>query len=602
MVNRCLGLLALMLASAGCTSSIDGSSTDGGRSIERDGAAGAHDGEVRDAGVIAPFLDGGLSAPEYDGRSDPAAAVDACFNSSDDDSNGASDCEDSSCRANIPACCVGVSSPECCVASTPSVLPISSCEGSVDTCAELVALAEPFGTPVGQIAVHGSSEPLTLVLPGVNEDSGIASLTTFDPRSRSIRLEASIAGASQGHSNGSDVIGLGLVDASATPGPMQMPSVAFLVSGNRGDVSLLLAGEVVQRWRLPSDAFHTYALSVQPGGAIALSRDGEALGSAQFALERPLRAIVYGRSFNPTPDDPSPVRMQTFSIAASVCDMPSALTGSGEIVLAEAGFVSPSIARVPNGGGEIELMALEREGSIYLARRTGGGWQVDNLPALSAFSPWATGGVHDPALRWNGATLELWFTGYAANAGTVGRVLAPEGTQSFDSGAAEALLVPSGSVTSIAQPAPFEVGTQRYVVARVEDEQGAKLLLHRHLGTGYVPLHVLRIASATDLFAFDRDDVSDPFVVRTGSVYRLFFAGRRGLRWSIGMLASADGSLFNEPSDGAAIFAGGTGAFDSLGARAPEARIDGSALVLYYTAVDGSSGRLGIADGTAPPR
>ena len=101
-----------------------------------------------------------------------------------------------------------------------------------------------------------------------------------------------------------------------------------------------------------------------------------------------------------------------------------------------------------------------------------------------------------------------------------------------------------------------------------------------------------------DAQAFDRDELAAPHLWRdTHGVLRLFYAGRRGSRWSIG-LAIANRLDFVERFGESALLAGSGVGADALGARAP-AILDhgGGEYTLLYSGLDGASERLTFARG-----
>lgn len=614
MVSRALALAALIASVAGC-SDAEGTADYGDAGADAGVAGPAHDaGASADGSADAapPPADdgGGISEGEY-GRGDVDPAFGSCFNGLDDDADGSGDCRDVSCRTNVPACCVGSGDATCCVMGTAQALPIDECNvGVVDGCAALVALAEPFGSPRPEIGVHGDdTEPLTLVPHGQTTDSGLFLNDVIDPRVRAVTVQARIAGSIGGHAAGADVVAIGLIDAASTTSLTHVaPIVAFMISGNRGEVSLLVAGEIVARSPLTA-GFHDYALAVRPNGAVTLTRDGAPLGAGTLSIDRRVRPIVYGRTFNRSSITPDPVRIESLSVRGDACDVPTALS-DGEVIFPPPGdaswdavrrVASPSVERWVDGlGVSHELMALEIDGAIYLASSDGSSWTLESAigePALAGGASWAAR-VGDPVLRWTGTTLELWFTGYEGTTGTVARVRAAEGTETFAWAGVEPLLIPEAG-ESFAQPAPFP-GSPSYVVVRAREGDRDVLVLYREDAGSWTRVSMLR-APSEQLSAFDRDEVASPRVIG-GSVHRLYFAGRRGVRWSVGMLVSPDGLTWIEPQGGALVRGSSGAGFDAIGASDPEPVIDGDSVRLFYTGFDGERARIGVATGSAPPR
>ncbi|MCZ7678131.1 MAG: hypothetical protein M5U28_04890 [Sandaracinaceae bacterium] len=403
------------------------------------------------------------------------------------------------------------------------------------------------------------------------------------------------------------MVAVGLVEASTAPPSYVAPIVAFQVSGNRGEVSLLVAGEIVGRWALSGEGFTDYALTVRPSGSVELTRDGAVLGTSTLS-DRPAGAGHRLRAhLQPCAGQPGPRAGRLTLAAARRLRRPlgarrrragAPARGRRPPESSARRVAAPSIARWTDAGGAPEQrMAFEIDGAIHLAAHDGSAW-VGNpaAPALvGGGAPWAER-LGDPALVWNGTALELWLTGYAGTTGTIARVVAAEGTETFAWEDVEVLLAP-GAGESFAQPAPFAGG----VVVRARDATGEGLALYQESGSGLVRAGMLREPSGA-LAAFDRDEVASPSVVHAGSTYRLYFAGRRGLRWSIGVLVSPDGALWMEPHGGALVRSPSGEGFDALGVTDPEPVIDGDVLHLYYTALDGERARIGVAAGPAPPR
>ncbi len=612
-MRRALRPCALAVISAwwiaGCVADgeRDPSAVDAAAFFDSGGVRADEDAGASFDGAAVPRADGG-ELGEYDRAATGASdAYLACFNGDDEDGNGAADCADLSCRRNVPACCVGVSDDACCVAGAVEALPLAGCDGLVDTCPELVAMAEPFGSPRPQVGAGSESSERVFVPRGDTTDSGLVLRELIDPRTQIITLGARIGASDTPHASGADVISVGLVDAAAA-GSLSVvaPRVAFSISGNRAEVSLQVAGEVVHREELTESGFADYALVVRPSGAITLLRGADTLATATLRIEAPVRVIVYGRTFNPD-GRTDPVELASMSVRRDRCDVPSATSDGAMLFPSDPSWdaarrvAAPSVARwVDEGGATQERMALEIDGAIYLARAEGGAWSLATAlgtPALEGGDAWATR-LSDPALRWNGTTLELWFTGYdEGEQGSIARVLAPVGSESFAWADVERLL-PGTESASYSEPAPLGTST----LALVERaSRGEVLALFVSDGTTWTRSATLREPSGA-LAAFARDAVASPELVSSGGVQRLYFAGRRGQRWSIGVLVSPDGERWVEPQDGALVREPSGAGFDALGVRDPSVVIDEDTLRLFYTGLDGERARIGVALGAAPPR
>lgn len=244
-------------------------------------------------------------------------------------------------------------------------------------------------------------------------------------------------------------------------------------------------------------------------------------------------------------------------------------------------------------------MALEVDGAIHLARSTENGWKLMTPLEEPALAPahWAER-LGEPALRWTGDALELFFTAFGMSGeGHVARVRASEGSERFAWEDVEVLLAPNADVESVRGPAPFTFDGTDHLAVREDVAGRARIALY-----GLEPIRRLRVVRepSTDLFAFDRDEVAAPAVLVTDDVIRLYFTGRRGASFGIGLIVSPDAVHWTEPHGGALVLAASPSGFDALGVSDPEPVLQRDALHLYYTGLDGERARIGLAVGPAP--
>lgn len=101
------------------------------------------------------------------------------------------------------------------------------------------------------------------------------------------------------------------------------------------------------------------------------------------------------------------------------------------------------------------------------------------------------------------------------------------------------------------------------------------------------------LQNSGEALAFDRDEIRSPVVVKTEATTRVYYAGRRGTRWSIGMLqSSGNGLYFRASNEGNALLTGSGSGLDALSVSSPTAWIEGSTLHLVYAGSDGVSWTL----------
>ena len=559
---------------------------------------------------------GEIDAAQVPGTSeyDEAASIDAarggCFDGEDNDSDGRSDCDDRSCQENVSSCCVGASNDVCCEEGPAAALEFAACAPSLATCLD-PTMAIVFGSPAPSVRVDAARA--TLLPGGFESDSGVLMSRSLDPRGGVQRVEAQIASPlTAPEADRVEYIAVGFVDAEITPERIARvtPVASVTISRNRREIMLNLFGEVAQRWPLTTDAPVRYSLELDPAGQVRLSTDPNILSAERpLAVSGPVRALVYGRTVNPAGSEP-PARLLSLGVSSTRCDMPSALVRRtdtvvpaplGEVTWADeiSSIAQPDVLRY--GADDTVRMVLMVDGEVHLAEPNDGGFVLLSNPGTSALpalaDDWAADGVSAPALAYEDSELVLYFTGWADGRGTIARAVFADATASF-TGAAP---VPGLAATSDAHysaAAPFLIGAAPHAIVRVDGPEGHRLALFALDETsGARELGTVRTPTAGDPFAFDHDEVDTPAVVRRDGVYRVYFSGRRGTRWSIGVVVSDDGLYWRDPTPGAILSGRGDG-FDALSVRDPALDLVDGALRLYYTGGDGTVDRIGGA--TAP--
>jgi len=581
---------------------------DAGTGIVLDGGpTAANDAGFSDGG--GGGADGGSMPPstgEYDDRSglNGAAARMGCFDGLDNDGDGASDCSDTSCQLNVPSCCVGQSSETCCDPGVTQSLGLDTCDGPLADCVDAAAFAT-FGSPVPTVR-EGA-----LVPGGQMSDSGALFLTELDPRRGSLRLRATIASSLSAPDAGLvEMVGVGFVDASVDPASVSrvVPLAGVVVSRNRQEILLMVAGEVAQRWSLGVETAITYVLELDPLGRVRLSTEPSiANADIPLAVSAPVRGVVYGRTANPT-ELTAPARVLDVQITPSVCDMPAALSRTADTVVPapletpgwadrHVAISEPDILRYFDPPGtEVVAMALNVDGEIHLARPGLGGFTLESRigePVLPApTEDWALDGVSDPALAFDGSELHLYFTGWRDGLGTIAHgIWDPVSERFILQGPVPGLQ--ATETTGYSAATPFDIDGVAHMALRVDDGESHRLSVYR-MEEPALTIATVRQTSSSDVFAFDRDEVDAPTVLYRDGVYRMYFAGRRGTRWSIGLLVSDDGLAWRQTSENAVLTASGSG-YDALGVRSPSVDVSGGLVHLYHTGDDGERLRIGAA-------
>ncbi|MGF1470001.1 MAG: hypothetical protein ACFCGT_28095 [Sandaracinaceae bacterium] len=551
-------------------------------------------GKATDAAVPVPLT-------EYDERFGGAFL---CFDGLDNDANTQLDCQDPSCRANVPACCVGVSSAECCAREPAGALPdLAGCSGDATACAALQDLvvigpsprivARPTG---GRVLRPGSGEA----------DSGLVLPGTFDLRAGAVEIRASLVAPESTCEECLDAMAVALVPAEPSDGRLP-PALAVALRGSDGVLSLVLRGDVVQRWAVPTggavdlvirarpDRTATVAV-LRPGGAIVPLAEGLPMASPDR-----VRVATYGRSDR---GDEDGAAVEALSAEVERCDMPDALSRTSDTVLPAPGLRpwGDDRTRIAEASvfrdGERTRMAVAVDREIYLAEAVDDGFEPHDLPSLADLdAEWAEDGVGDPnVLMEPTGELVLYFTGRLGDRGTVARAPYDADRDAFDGSAAEVVLAPQDhpGVRAFEDPSVVRRSDGTLLMAlRVVEESGAHRIAVLRSADGTFPDLGDAVREPSGAFGgFDRDEVSGPELVSSGGVLRLYYAGRRGTRWGIGLMVSDD--LTGWLDLGEILGPGQTG-FDALGVLDPAPCVDGGEVTLFYTGFDGTRSRIGAA-------
>lgn len=557
-----------------------------------DAGGGGADGGAADGGPMA------TPDPENAGFA-------GCFNGRDDSGNGLVDCEDSACGASA-YCCVGDTSATCCTGAGAAIdATFSGCADPRD-CVSAPEV-DWFGTPRPTI------EDAAFVPNGDTfDDSGLVLGPVVDPTRERVVLQASIAAPIDGCSDCLDVVALGLADPPTADDVRVVPDVALMVRASRRDYALIVAGEVVGQHPLETSAPRDYRLELAPDGTVTLQVGSDPVLTARGPV-RPGRApLLYGRTHNRT-GLVEPARVESLSVRTFGCDIPSAMDRGESAVIPFEGVewgsrVASSPSIVPDGDDTLVAFALS--GDVHLARGTASGsWMLGGSGRVEApvLVPEPGERFDDPELLREDDRFVVYLTHVTPGGTTVARALGEAGHAEVF-GRPEALTLPD-DLTYAESPSVVDDDGVRWLAVRtfVEDEPRVVLLeatdgdgLAFDWAGGTLEDSVLVSRRADDRLRFDTDEVSDPELVIDGAgLMRVFYAGRRGTRWGIGVRVSGDRATWREPVDHAVLAGSGAG-HDALWARHPTATITDGRLELFYTASDGVALDIGRAVGRAP--
>ena len=561
--------------------------------------AGEPSSETRDAGVtLPPLSDGGVRGGSDASTADAGPALgggerdfatDACWNGLDDNEDGISDCADVGCSVT-PFCCLGSSSAGCCGDARSLALDFASgCTGADPLSCHPSALA--FGAPLPIV-----EDSALVPNGGAISDAGLTLAEPLDGTRERIVIRAELAAPIGGCRECLDAIGVGVSGPIAGDVVAVVPDVAVLLRAARGDYALVVGGEIIAAVPLVTDAPRPYVLTLTPDGAVELRVEGDDPIEARWYPAPGRQLVVYGRTHNRPASAPPPARALSVEARTDACEIPSSLARAPAPLFDDALFGD---ARAPSVviDGEDALVAFERGGAIYLARRDdSGAWIPSAGPALEAPVNEA---YRDPELARAADRWVLFVTHERDGTRAIARAESTDGGETFGA----PLDLPSPSTLS--QPAFARIGG-RDVIAALATSAG-------DLGAGGIVLLELAadelrwlegtqeastvVRPAGGIHAFDADEVAAPALyVDSAGIVRVYYAGRRGARWSIGIRAAGLNGPFSYAPEEPVLEPSGEGV-DALGVSDPSVAREGDALHLYHTALDGLRARIGRASG-----
>lgn len=535
-----------------------------------------------------------------------------CYDSVDNDFDGSADCDDTSCGL-LASCCIGRAG---CCQDVDLGLPVLDWSGCADT--NPVSCAPPgvtfFGDPLPRLQSGGA-----WLYPGGDStfDSGLVVDRPIDPATHRITLTARFAPAITCDGTCIDSVGLGLtmqpLDTFGTTTNAR-PLVAVLASAARGTMALVIAGELVTEWPHTSAADgegDEVTLDVDPNGGIQVLHAGAPVVAESLPLPAAAQAriVVYGRSPNRSAADWLGARIGSLRAAVQVCDVPTAWSRHDAIPVAwRDGTPFGRSVRAPSLVAQdgSEALAFESDRQIFFATRPSGstaafavaGNSTTPVPALSGTGTFDEFGVGDPELvPATGAWVLLYTARGTDSVRRIGRATMPyDGTTFFP--AEYPVIDPStyGLRHVDAPSVVVEADGRWLLVARTTGLDGGTSLAafeSRDEGSSWGMVASADLAAnvrSAVATAFDADEVGAPGVVFRDGAYRIYYAGRQGTRYGIGLIASDELAYFRRFDE---IFAGVAGQFDALGARDPDPLIVGGELWLLYTGTDGATDRIG---------
>ena len=597
-------VLVPMIAVLSCSSALsgcDGMGLDSGVGPEPSADAGGVIDSADEDGLFAGSRTAGGEMTPPD-----AAVADSCYGEP-----GQIFCDSADCGHRLRACCVG--DGQCCAPVLDGPLPegeiaVAGCTGDVATC---LGDAMGFGSQRPWIAADA-------LHPGGSaaDDGGVVVGEPIDLGVHSVTLAGTFARPSSSCGAGClEGVGMGfttqILDELADN--HVRPLAGLLYSGSRHRMSLLVADEVVGEWDLGADE-ERWELSLLATGELLVSAPSLPGGErAIFAPARAASLVLWGRTSNPPGGEPEVLgaRLSQVGVSTVLCDQPAAWRQRRRATLTAGGLAwQPVVDRVSAAyDGEEPWMALGVQGEIFLAEGTSATeLSIDSvdLPALppdrSAMPQYAARGVFEPMLTRQDDRWVLYFTAEDGEGKrTIGRAESAPGSTDFIM-SPEPLIGAVTGLEGLSQPtvAVHHTGELVMVVVGALENGGRELAILRKLpGGAWRPMDRGHLAELTrrgggvvgsSAAGFDVDEVAYPSLVVHNGAWQLFYAGRRGSRWSVGLLVSDQLTRWRAPQEGPVLGHGG-GAWERVGVLAPAAvsivEPAGHRVELFYLGSDG---------------
>jgi hypothetical protein len=569
-------------------------------------AGRGHPGLEDDLGVPASR---GSSGPDgYEAGGDPSKA--SCFDGVDNDDNARIDCEDEAC-ASWPSCCPGRGA--CCgptlASPLPSALDFRGC------------VTQPVASRCtgGEVAAFGDPGPWVdadgwLHAGGREADGGLVVGAPVDLRHYRLRIDVELGRAGCGAGGCMESAGIAVTEAHpGGPHPVVRPLVGLLASGERDEVVLLVGDERVAAWPFEQE-IERWTLTLDPTGRAVVERDGASVSSHPYAAIGASHLVIFGRSENRPAGGPAGSRIGQVAIETTVCDSPTAWSGREPVTALStppsgAARSAPSIARRPLGE---YALAYESGGAIFVLDPTTDEAWNGGRAILAPSTSYDSNGVFDPELQWDDGGADgagqwvLFYTAVDAHdvrrigraTSTPGGAFAPDAAASIDPAELEGTVgveMPTvartfdGTWVLVARANGVD-GESRLVAFTANSLSGASIsdrapLMHYP----HTTLGELTTRRPTTMgLAFDAREIAHPSLVVQNGAFHLYYAGRHGTRWSIGLMTSDDlrhWRTFAEP-----VLARDPSRLGELGVRAPDVLFHDQRVELVYVADDGVHG------------
>jgi hypothetical protein len=535
----------------------------------------------------------GLSTDATEGAQGYADAALACY--STPNACGGPDCGAfASCCVNTGACCAPVVDN----AALPAALDFRTCGllDLLDCAAASSAMTATFGELEPVLSARG------LVPNGTaNAEGGALIGEPVDLASQ--RVELDVQFALPVGCGGTCLESAGVAFTATAPGAFVDAEVGLLLSGSRELVNVMIGNEVADSF-FAGPGSTKWRLVLSPNGLAELFRDGALQGQYAFDAVALTQAqlVAFGRNLSATANSAA---IASIEVKVADCDNPRAWSERQPVSVSigvndaarHAFGASPSLVDL----GQSKQVAYELDGEIYVGELVTPGEVFVAVPApvLVPSTPDEAMGLGDPELVFDGSNVFLFYTARDASAaGSIRAAVSDLGLSAFTRTGASGL-IPAGDVVSYDAPTvAYRAGLWLLVVRATHSDGATELqaFYTSNLDDGWAPVvnggleQRTRVESATS-------EITEPSLMIHNSAYQLYYARRNGTRWSVELLVSDELLLWRPMGD---VLGGSDEAYDSLGARSPDAISGPDRIDMVYSGQDGVAFRLGTASRIAP--
>lgn len=530
-----------------------------------------------DAGRQSPDDMALFATPGALANPDPDDSGARCVEESSDARGAPLGCQDSGCRATSHACCVGRA--ECC-SGEPTVVdyPFATC---TTDCVDGLLFGSPLPTLVNGFSPGGDAE----------FDSGVVLEQRLDLRGEKVVLEADfvVPSTSCVGVNCFQTVGMSVARNAPVGANAHVRTIAGLLWSG-GEMYLIVGERSIRNW--PAETGGTWSLTINADGDVNVQNPGGSDLNETFdvaILPSEANVVIYGHNVNPGGGEES-AQLRSLSISRDPCEMTrqwserSAVEVGSGLTSRLLGATSPTAVR---GVDHLDIAYL-RDGRLVTTFRgseeTPSVW-VDGDDTTNALIG-AEESIAGPELAIEyGQTVLYYEVG-----GQIYRAEAAEDERlRFNSGVFVDGLSAPGATLHAPTIASRGDGLESVIVLRAEyaDQQRPALVAFSLSDDGTVVSATRRDVLPTEALG---EELGDPELFIRNRLYQLYVPYRRGTRWRLAHMTSAD-LIFWTIADETALESGGPE--ELFGPRAPSVVVSEAGVELFYERFDGSEQSLG---------